>query len=313
MTKIDVNLLFNGEVNFLEMLKFKLRQAGDTGSLRVPYKLKEEVDKISETNPELLQSKLVLEEIKIDSIHKSRPLIDDLLIFVEGKSDISIANNFLEPLKEKFSLSYKIVTLNGANNIRKIPSLLNVYGTHQKTKAVIIILDNDQLTNQMNGVVQNVTEQLKKSSIPINSIVLYLSHELKEKLVKNTMSVKNINNESVFEKLDTFIKQIEEEYYYDPTTYVTPSEVLKYRLDNLEWNFEEHEVITDGYPISITSLNELISYLNDEIINAVYDDMPTEWKKEQTESLDYDYDVREYLRANYSTKIHKIGWDTNDL
>lgn len=47
----DVDLLFNGEVEFIEMLLFKLREAGDTGSLYVPYNTRTIARKISESKP----------------------------------------------------------------------------------------------------------------------------------------------------------------------------------------------------------------------------------------------------------------------
>lgn len=310
----DVPLLFNGEVEFLEMLKFKLREAGDTGSLKAPYKLKEKANEILKTNREFLNLDEFIEKIEIDSIPQRKQLVDELLVFVEGWTDIPLVNKLIKPLKDKYFLSYQTISLDGVNNIRQLPSLLNVYGGYEKNKAVIIILDDDLLTNYMNGIIENIIEQLKKSSIPIRPIVLYLNEELKEKLKNTKLTLSDLHNEPTFEKLDLFIQEIAEEYY-DPIT-VTPKEVLKNRLESLEWDFEENEIQADddyyGHPIILKSLNDLISYLNDEIIEAMYGEMPSEWLKEQ-DSLDYEDDVRNYLLNNYSTKISKIGWDVDDL
>jgi hypothetical protein len=84
----DINLIFNGDVTFLEVLKFKLREAGDTGSLNVPYDLKNKAEKISKAEKlDFLTTQL------FDSKIKKRNIAEDLLIFVEGKSDIKIIDN----------------------------------------------------------------------------------------------------------------------------------------------------------------------------------------------------------------------------
>lgn len=305
--KDDIPLLFNGEVSFTKMLKFKLRQAGDTGSLQVPYKLTDEAKNISETEP----TKLI--DFLQASPNQKKPIqIDDLLIFVEGKSDISLINNLIEPIKKDYSLSYRIEPLNGAYNVRQLPSLLSIYGELSKTKGVIVILDNDQSTTEMSSVIQNIEKQLQNSSIYIRLIFLYINEELKSKLTER-QTIEKLRNEPLFERLESFIYEIKEEYY-DPVIEI-PTEVLKSRLEDLEWNYEEGKIegIDDEYgmPFSIDTLDELISYLDNEIGQALNGEMPTEWLKEY--DFDYDTEIREYLIDNYSEQIDKLGWNSDDL
>jgi len=305
--KEDIPLLFNGQVSFTDMLKFKLRQAGDTGSLQVPYKLAEDAKNISNIKPTTLQDFIQL------STDKKKPIqVDDLLIFVEGKSDIHLINNLLEPIKRDYSLSYRIESLNGAVNVRQLPSLLNLYGEHSKTKGVIVILDNDQSTKEMGYLIQNIEKQLQNSSIYTRLIFLYIDEELKTKL-KQELSIEELRKEFLFERLELFIAQIAEDYY-DPEIDI-PTETLKSRLEDLEWNYEEGTIegIDDeqGMPFSINTIEELISYLDDEIGHALNGEMPIEWLKEH--DFDHDSEIREYLIDNYSHQIDKLGWNSNDL
>ncbi len=305
----DIELIFNGEISFLDVLKFKLRQAGDTGSLLAPYDLKEKAEKISHLEPtEILKFD---EFSRIES--KKTVKIDDLLVFVEGRTDIPIIKNFIEPIKHRYSLSYRIETLNGANNIRQLPSLLNIYGDHKNTKAVIVILDDDQSTNEMNVVIQNIEKQLQNSSVFIRTIFLFISEPFKIKL-RNALDIEELRNEQLFEQLEVFVNQIAEDYY-DPIRDI-PQEALEGAISNLEWNFEEGTLDgtdeTHDTPFCIDSLDDLVEYLEEEIVKALNGEMPLEWLKSQSD-FDYQYEVQEFLLENYSDQIDKLGWNSKDL
>lgn len=305
----DIELIFNGEISFLDVLKFKLRQAGDTGSLLVPYDLKEKAEKISNIEPtEILKFE---EFVRIES--KKSITLDDLLVFVEGKTDIPIIKNLIEPIKHRYSLSYRIEALNGVNNIRQLPSLLNIYGDHKKTKAVIVILDDDQSTKEMSSVIQNIEKQFQNSSIYIRTIFLFISEPLKIKL-KSTIGIDELRDEKLFEQLEVFVNQIAEDYY-DPEKYIT-QEALERAMNGLEWNFKERvlegEDETYDRPFNIASLDALVEYLEEEIVNALNGEMPMEWLKSQTD-FDYNYEIRSYLSDNFSDQIDKLGWDSKDL
>lgn len=304
----DMNLVFNGRVSFLKILKFKLRQAGDTGSLLVPYDLKEKAKEISHIQPTQI---LKFEEF-LNTEAKTK-IIDDLLVFVEGKLDIPLIKNFIEPINHKYSFSYRIESLNGANNIRQLPSLLNLYGDHKKTKAVIVILDEDQNANNLNAVIDNVNKQLQNSSVYIRTIFLFIPKHLKIKL-KSEQKIEILQKEQVFEQLEAFVSQIEEDYY-DPEIDI-PIEALKGAMSTLTWNYSENNLQgTDEYhdmPFEIESLEELIEYLEEKIVNALNGEMPLYWLKSQTD-FDYRYEVQEFLLEYYSEEIQKLGWNTSDL
>lgn len=303
----DMTLIFNGDVSFSEVLKFKLRQAGDTGSLLVPYSLKEKAERISDTVPTE-----ILRFTEFSNSRQKPKKIDDLLLFVEGQSDVSFVKNLIEPIGQLYSFSYKIEVLNGAANIRQLPSLINIYGDLKKTKAVIVILDDDQMTNSMSDVIQNTEKQLQNSSIYVRTLFLFISESLKVKL-EDTQPIGKLRGESTFEQLEMFVNQIAEDYY-NPETDI-PKEALKGAMEKLSFNYSEGILEgTDEYhdmPYSIPDLESLIQHLDEEIGSAMNAEMPLDWLKDA--DFDYRCEVQEFLSENYSDKIKKLGWNANDL
>lgn len=305
----DVRQLFTGEVDFLEMLRFKLRAAGDTGSVKVPYQLDKKAKQISNDLKEFLNVDQFIEKIGLRAVPQTKNVAQDLLVFVEGQSDIPAVTRLLENIKSKYFLTYQIYSLNGANNVRELPALLSLHGAYGQTRGVIVVLDNDEMANSIRPVIENVKAQILSSSIPVKTCILFLDKPFKDKLINRLLPAADIQRESVFETLEAFIQNIADEYY-DPV-YITPLEVLKGRLENLKWNFHEQEIeAEDEYydlPIFLRSIEELVNYLNDEMISAMYAEMPLEWLKEH--ELEYDDEIKEYLDENYKEQITRMGWE----
>lgn len=310
----DVPLLFNGDVEFVDMLKFKLREAGDTGSIKVAYELNTLAEQIANTPKELLNVNEFIKKVSINSVPGPKLVVTDILIFVEGESEVPIATKLLERIKVKYFLSFQVVSLEAGDNIRNLPALLNLYGAYGKTKAVIVILDDDLQTKSLLPVIENVNNQIRSSSIPVKTKIVYITETLKAILSRRRINDSDLEKEPVFETLEGFIAGIAEDYY-DPIT-ITPMEVLKARLEALTWNYEEHEVEGEDdyyqHPFSLKSIDELVDHLNEEMVSAMHGEMPLEWLKEQ-DSLDYEIEIRQYLLENYSNEIAKLGWDINQL
>lgn len=311
--KNDISLIFNNEVSFLDVLKFKLREAGDTGSLNVPYKLKKRVENISESQE--------LRFINLSSFTKKyekQTSSEDLLIFVEGQSDVPLIDNLLKPLESDFSLSYKIVVLEGSANIRQLPSLLNLYAKYHQTKALIVFLDDDQATLQMKSIIENITDQLENSSIPVDTKFFFVDEKLKSKLQATDKiilkeSSKHFTKSQVFNELYTFIRNITEDYY-DPEVDI-PMDGFNATMDRAEWDYDKSEITFSediGYDTTIDNIEDLIEYLNEAMVSEMNGRMPLFWLKEQ-DYLDYDTDAREYLHQYYYDELEKLKWDVDAL
>lgn len=309
----DIKLIFNGEVTFIDVLKFKLREAGDTGSLNVPYSLKTKAETISKVDKlDFLTAQLFQQK------STKRNITEDLLIFVEGKSDIQIIDNLLKPIELDFLLSYKIISLEGVNNIRQIPAILNLYATYHQNKAVIVILDDDQATMQIKDIIENIREQIENSSIPISTKFFFIDQKLKDKLSNETLEKvifsKNYKKPQLYTELESFINKISYDYY-DPEVNI-PKESLKFILQRAEWDFENNEIrFLDDYTdreFSINNLEDLIEYVNEEMISIAQGEMPLHILKEN-DYLDYESEVREHLLKYYQEKLEKLNWNTDEL
>lgn len=309
----DIEIIFNGEVSFLEVLKFKLREAGDTGSLRASYKLKEKAEEILKSETIELINELS-DDIFEEEVSKKNSIVNDLLVFVEGKSDIQAIKKFIEPIRSRYSLSYRIEALNGAENIRQLPSLLSQYTNYQNIKAVIIFLDEDQNNSSTDRLLKNIRKQIEDASIYVRTLFLFINDDLKEELMNNILNQEVIKNEQAFGRLELFLRGISE-YYYDPERDI-PRKALINAMKGLEWNFEDKAIEGyadyNGHSFSITTLEKLIDFLNEEMIQAMQGEMPMYWLKEQ-EYLDYETEVREYLHDNYFEEIEQMDWNTNEL
>lgn len=311
--KSDIQLIFNDDVTFLEVLKFKLRHAGDTGSLNVPYKIKNESETITKSDLKYIN----FSKIDDDNINS------DLLIFVEGQADRKSINILLESLKSNISLSYRIVVLEGINRILDLPALISQYTENNQTKAVLVFLDENLRTAKLEDDIKNTLDKLENSSIPVNTKFLFIDDQLKRNLLcsTNKLSKKNfkvLQMSELYEDLNTFIINVHEEYY-DPEIHI-PFENLKATINEAKWNFKKSEIkFPDhndytgmGTDITIENIEDLVQYLNDEVISAMEGSMPLYWIKEQ-DYLDYDTEVREYLLEHYKKKIIRLKWDITAL
>ncbi|MDN3619532.1 hypothetical protein QWY81_08720 [Polaribacter undariae] len=309
----DISLIFNNKVSFLDVLKFKLREAGDTGSLNVPYELKKRAKNISET-----QSVKYINIASFSKKYNKQTKSEDLLIFVEGQNDVPLIDNLLKPLESDFSLSYKIVVLEGSRNIRQLPALLNLYAKYHQTKALIVFLDDDQATLQMKSVIENTIDQLENSSIPIDTKFFFLKDDLKNEL-KNTDRIiskedlKHFTKSQLYIELNNFILNITEEYY-DPEVDI-PLDAFNAVMDRAEWNYEKSEITFSEdvqYDTVIDNIEDLVEYLNEAMVSEMQGRMPLYWLKEQ-DSLDYDTEAREYLHKYLYDELEKLKWDIDAL
>lgn len=308
----DIRLIFNNEVSFLEVFKFKLRQAGDTGSLNVPYDIKKEVQTIVQTD---------LNYIHVDDLPEISPdeLFSDFLVFVEGRNDVKSIQTILNSLDTSRTLSYKVVVLDDAHKIKKLPALMNQYLSEFQTSAVLVILDED-LKEELKMDIESTLENVKNSSISVHTRFLFIDKSLKEilKYSKDELDPKNLKQleaSTPYVELKIFIENLIDEYYYDPTVDL-PHETFQGIMNEAQWDFKKKVILfTDdltGHPFTINNVEELVQHLNDGACSAMDGEMPLAWLDEQN-GLDYDWDAREFLLEHYKKEIIKLKWDINAL
>lgn len=311
----DISLIFNNEVSFLEVLKFKLREAGDTGSLNVPYELKEQVETLFEE-----EDIHYLNIPKFSTKYSKKSESTDILMFVEGPDELVKAKKLLNSLEFDYPLAYKIVVLEGLDNIRQIPSLINLYGNYHHAKAIIVFIDKEEITPKIKSLIEMVTNQLENSSIPIDTKFLFVD---KNQGVEYNETFEILKEERGFgykkkgivNELKSFIGNILEEYYEYETYQNIPYRTFRGVMDSAHWDYENSEISfteDSGFDTYIKNTEDLVDYLNNEAVSEMDGSMPLSWLK-SVDYLDYQIEAKEFLFENYLEELRKMKWDVKNL
>ncbi|WP_167354772.1 restriction endonuclease [Pedobacter terrae] len=298
----DMHAIFTGEVSFKSVLKYKLRAAGDSGTLYAKYAQLIEVNVTAVSHAFLASPRL--------NTVSHQSYLNDLLVFVESRNDFEIVDKILKSVTNSFALSYRLISLEGAYNISAIPSFISTYQGQKKLKGFISFLDDDVNIFSFHTQINIVSEQLSKAAIPLNHLFLFIPKETKStyqstKSIGEAESLNEIKN-----KLISFLANTAEEYY-DPEEFIL-SDILPHLLEDIDWDESEQCVfITDdhtGMPSRIESLDELVSHLNDKLIQNQTENLPLDWLNEM-ESEDYAWDIHSYIEENYNNKLQALGWE----
>ncbi|QRR00861.1 restriction endonuclease [Dyadobacter sandarakinus] len=307
----DVQLLFEGEISFIELLRFKLRQAGDTGVINARYELKEEAKLIANDKPIRIVEFPLDENSEDEPNERGAHRLIDFLIFVEGQSDIKMAHNLVTLLGVN-NLSYKIEVLDGVGRFRQLPALMNEFSIYSNTRGVIAMFDND-VQDQVEGIVEFVEDQLLKASIPFRPLILFIDSTLKNKLLTGRLNPDQISSIKVAQVLREFLTNLMYDDY-DPFDLNIEGIVNSY-MDDLEWDEDGNTLIgTDadyGHPFTIENSDDLIDQLNEEVGNVANGSWPIDVLKET--DFDWQDEIREILIKNYKSKFSKIGWDVDEF
>lgn len=306
----DIDFILLGEVTFLDVLRYKIRQAGDMGTLYARYSNVIEAKATS-------GGKKIIPDFA-DTLHSllsgSDDKIYELLIFVEGSDDVDIAANLLKFSMGDYALSYRIVILEGALNISQIPSVINSYQSRRPLKGIIVLLDDDLTGEKIKPQVLTVSKQLFKAAVAVNNLFIFLSEKDKEDFSKKRRKIGSNIAEKIKVQLNSFFGQVTEEYH-DPEEFIIES-TLEALMKGLTWDKKAKCIYYDddyyGMSSALHTVDELVEYLDNHIIDAQLADLPGEVIKEM-DSLDYSWEVREYLGNYFKAKIKSIGWRVDEL
>lgn len=306
----DINFILLGEVTFLNVLHYKIRQAGDTGTLYARYSNVIEIEAPS-------RERTIIPDFA-DTLHSLLSHSDDkiyeLLVFVEQGGDVEIAVNLLKFGMDDYSLAYRIVVLEGVLNISQIPSVINTYQNRRPLKGIIVLLDDELIDQKIKLQVDTVSKQLFKAAVPINNLFISLSEKDKEVFAKNRRKTGLYNSEKIKIQLNSFFGQVTEEYH-DPDVFVIEN-TLDALMQGLEWDKKANCIYVDddyyGMASSLNTVDELVGYLDNHLIDGRLADFPGEVVREM-DSLDYSWEVREYLANHFYSKIRSLGWNVDDL
>ncbi len=267
----DVKLIFSMKASFIDVLKYKLREAGDTGNINAPYKLSLEIEEIKESD------------------------LVEVLVFVEGQTDVQPVSDLISHISFGQKFNYRIIPLYGAKNLNRLPTLINIYGEHSYLKTVLVVLDKDYKSKNGKRSIKKIKKSIRNSSMSIDTKFFFLS------------DLSKANSELV--KIQNYVDSVFDEYYFEPETDIS-SGTLKGLMKIADWDFEEKIIRfpdDSGRDVELKSSQELIEYLNEAIVSQVGGSMPLSWLKEQS-YLDYEDEAREYIWGNFGEDLVKLEW-----
>jgi len=300
----DMAFIFSGEITFLEVLKYKIRKAGDTGSLYSKYSMDKEAKIIARGRPNMAEFIHSIKYPKGESL-----LFNDVLVFVESKDDYSLAEKIIKSIESASQLSFKIIVLEGAYNITDIPSFIDTFQGAGQLKGVIVFLDEDMDNKRFQKLIENVAGQLDNAAISISNLFLFLDDNIKLGFQANAKQIDTHYLEGIKYKISSFLETTTEEYY-DPEEF-SLEDTLEAITKDLEWDYSENCIYYDDdyshIPGTLRSLDELVDYLNEFIVDGKLSNLPLEWIKEM-DAIDYSWEIREYLETNFEQQLDDIGW-----
>lgn len=86
-------------------------------------------------------------------------------------------------------------------------------------------------------------------------------------------------------------------------------------MNGATFDYKNSEIMFDHYSgmlLIITTVEDLVDHLNEEVISTMDGTMSLEWLRKQN-GLDYDTEAREFLLEHYKKEIKKLKWNINDL
>lgn len=292
----DIELFCSGKVKFIEILEFKLREAGDTGKVAVPYKLKEKVSK-------LIKSKPISKKDEFEGI--------DFLVISESKKDKIFINKYLEPIIGTFEYSYKIIDIESINGINQIPSFISIYMDSVDLKGIILFVERE-LYN-VNSIKQ-IHYEIENSSIYTRIKIINFDNKLKQYVELNELKDWNdVFDKKEFQEILNFFRSIKEEYEYDPIQ-APVNEAIENTINNIKWNYQIRKAIIPSelkyHPDNeYFNVDDLVDALNEIVTSEATSSYPLDYLKEG--EFYYDLDIREYLLENKEKELKRIGWLDN--
>jgi hypothetical protein len=306
--KDDIEALCKFEIGFAELLKLKLRAAGDTGVLYSSIKdLVKKKDDDSHMDMVSESSKTYGDQGKDEGTIK-------ILVFVENKRDEKIARNLFAAYEKAYNLPIHVIPMDGLDSLARVPVIVNTLAGISSVQGVVLLIDETEESSNQRKRIESISDRFEQSAITFLHKVIYLNKSDKALLSMKSPTFRQIQNRVALQETATFVQHIRTEYYYPLG--INIEEIISSRLGELVWERKNKTVwyieTESGMPVELKSIEDLIDYVNDEIVAVFNAEASLEWLRDQ-DHLDYSATIREYLIDHYIKKIKSIGWNPDEL
>ncbi|TWI20340.1 restriction endonuclease [Sphingobacterium siyangense] len=298
--KTDLDSIIEEEVPFIDVLKFKLREAGDTGLPYVPYSL----------------AKVAKRKVQADEIvmvpSKYGKLVDDDLggpvspMFLV-LSNLSFSEQQISTIIKDLQL-YQSVSFQ-FKRIRTDQFLVSTISTFSSLLAadadnnfmgVLLLVENNQFDDDDEDY---LLEVLHKNAIAVDISVVRIqeSNKVQNKIVLSKSNIQGIK------KFMRDLLEVDSCFYNK----IGARNALRNELNEADWDYEEKSITfidgEHGMPFSIDSFQNLLSHLSDVANNIATEETPLDILNDAEYDQDFD-DLAYEVLSEYKKRLSKLGW-----
>lgn len=299
--KSDLDSIIEYEVPFIDVLKFKLRSAGDSGLPYVPYQSEKIARNAVEENELVMVPSRYGAKVDIDLGDLSSPLFLVISNLPFSESDLVEVFQGIN-LHQPVSFNFKRITTGQlmVSEISKISVLLAADGSNHFKGAILLVAD-DQFDHQKE---EYLLEVLHKNAITIDISIIRIAKNTDQKENKPVLSMKNMQGVSNF---INELLEVDSAFYNS----IGARNALRNELNAAEWDYEEKTITFNddytGMPITIANFQDLLQHLSDLAYNVAAEETP--WEILKDENFDQDFDELAYgVLSEYKSRLSRLGW-----
>lgn len=297
----DMDWLIEHDIPFAELLKFKLRAAGDTGLPYVPFVMADGAAIATESEEIITVPSRYGVDTDVDLGESGTPMF--LVVSTLGINERQMVNVFSElELHQSVSFQFKRI-LSDKLLVSTISTLSNLLAanTENNFMGVMLLVEDKQFSMEDEDYIMEVLHQ---NAIAIDILVIRVREDKTEMQGDEILSNLNIL------AIKSFMEQLLEvnSFFYNLGG---ARNVVRNELNEAEWDYEEKSIIfTDdlyGMPVTIDTFSDLVRYLTDIANNTAVEETPLEILKD----ADYDHDFEEIVYdvlTEYRTRLISLGW-----
>jgi hypothetical protein len=299
----DMDAIIEDDVPFKDVLKFKLRAAGDTGDPYVSYDIKSKVAKIKDSEPVI--SKGALGRFVKKEMVTEKPTF---LVFCEGRSDILICREIFARLPFAERVAFKFVELGGSRNLLSSVTISNLLSGYRNEylSGVLIIMDEDakEIVAQSRELITKLTSN---SANAMNVLLMTMDSD-------RVFAELHRGGKRYANKIRKITRFVDANSWTLEDQEITEAErAVTNIMSDAEWDFKAKEVILrDAYESRLVYRMKTIDQLRsklDEIADGAAISVAN-WDREylnERDALDFSDIVEDVLRE-YGREIKRMGW-----
>jgi len=301
----DIDAIIEDDVPFIDILKYKLRQAGNTGNPNVPYSLKKDAAEVSSQQP-------VIAGHKDNGIDIGQPGDPMFLVLTDRMAGEYISEILFKELRLERPVAFQFKQIKiSAHSTQIINTTVSqvVFGAlRHDFRGVILLLNDDTEGDEIKQRLEKpLRELLGSNAIPVELAVFNIDFSsLRQQAFQSVKFIRRIGGvRSLIDYLNS--ATIDAHFFYDD---LAARKAVRTALENADWN-EQSKTVTfpDDYDQraskTIIKYDQLLAYLEELALQAAGEETPNDILKDDEQRPDYS-DLVYRLLEGYTHELRSI-------